>query len=328
MPKALLLLAAGIIAVSVGWFFVSKQRLQPVSAQPQKLVVGMPNWPAGRGKAHIIKMAIESNFGIEVELQNGTNAVIFAGMDTGAMHVHPAVWLPNQNNLHEKYVTQAGTVRQASTPHYGKQQTCVTKATAERVGIRELHDLADPQIAAQFDRDGDGKGEMWIGASGWASTVIEKIRAKSYGYDQTMTLLEMDEALALARLDDAVKTNKNYVFCCDAPHYTFLLYDLVMLKEPPHDPSTWQIISPTDDPNWLEKSTASTAWERTRVHVYYSASLEITHPAVAKMLQQATFSSDIIGKMNYALVVDKISPVDYARTWIQEQRDAIDTWLR
>ena len=38
-------------------------------------------------------------------------------------------------------------------------------------------------MAANFDTDGDGMGEIWIGAAGWASTNIEKIRAKSYGYD-------------------------------------------------------------------------------------------------------------------------------------------------
>ena len=38
--------------------------------------------------------------------------------------------------------------------------------------------------------------DIWIGAPGWASTNVEKIRAKSYGYDTTMDLLEMDETLA------------------------------------------------------------------------------------------------------------------------------------
>ena len=59
---------------------------------------------------------------------------------------------------------------------------CVTKWTAETHGIKSLSDLTNPDTAALFDTDGDGKGEIWIGASGWASTNVEKIRAKSYGY--------------------------------------------------------------------------------------------------------------------------------------------------
>ena len=59
-------------------------------------------------------------------------------------------------------------------------------------------------MAAKFDTDGNGKGEIWIGAAGWASTNVEKIRAKSYGYSETMNLKEMDETLALAEVDNAV----------------------------------------------------------------------------------------------------------------------------
>ena len=84
------------------------------------------------------------------------------------------------------------------------QGMCVTKATAERTGVKHIADLADPDMAKDFDSNGDGRGEIWIGASGWASTNVEKIRAKSYGYDETMELLEMDETLAMASVDAAV----------------------------------------------------------------------------------------------------------------------------
>ena len=302
-----------------------KKRLQ---GQQKKVVVGVPNWPGARAKAHIIKQVIEDNFAVSVELQTGTNTIIFAGMDSGAMHVHPAVWLPNQANLHQKYVVENGTVQQATTPQLGNQYMCVTKGTAQRTGIVKLSDLANPEIASQFDRDGDGKGEMWIGASGWASTVIEKVRAKSYGYDQTMKLKEMDEALALAELDDAVKTDNNIVFYCDKPHYTFLLYDLLILEELPHDPNQWHIIQPHDDPNWLAKSYASSAWDMTRVYVYYATSLAQSLPAVAKMLQKATFDRASVGKMNHALVIEKIPPAEFALKWTKEQSSAIDSWLQ
>ena len=56
---------------------------------------------------------------------------------------------------------------------------CVTKGTAEAYRHhRNLSDLTDPDMAAHLDSDGDGKGEMWIGASGWASTNVEKIRCQ------------------------------------------------------------------------------------------------------------------------------------------------------
>lgn len=48
------------------------------------IVIGLPNWPSGSATAHILKVAIEENLGLDVELQNGTNPVFFEGMDSGS----------------------------------------------------------------------------------------------------------------------------------------------------------------------------------------------------------------------------------------------------
>ena len=90
------------------------------------------------------------------------------------MHVHPEVWLPNQANLYQTYVEEKGTVKRNPNFVAGDQGMCVTKGTAERTGIESLADLTDPDMAANFDTDGDGMGEIWIGAAGWASTNVEK----------------------------------------------------------------------------------------------------------------------------------------------------------
>ncbi len=320
-------LIATLIGCEVARVLDDTQQM-PEQVQADTLVVGVPNWPGAIAKAHIIKVAIEDNFEVEVKLQEGTNTEIFAGMDSGDMHVHPAVYLPNQDSLHQKYVTEAGTVLQGTTPHVLEQFICVTKASAQRTGIVKLSDLANPQLAAQFDSDGDGKGEMWIGATDWASTPIEKIRAKSYGYAQTMHLKEMDEALALAALDDAVRNNQNIVFFCYNPHYVFVRHELVVLEEQPHDASQWHIVMPPDDPNWLETSEAHTAWAHVRVYVYHAAVLEQSHPEVAQMLQRVAFSGEEVSQMNYAIVVDKIPAAEFAKNWVLEHAAKVDAWLR
>ena len=79
-------------------------------AMAADIVIGVPNWPSVNATAHILKVAIEQNLGLEVELQNGTNPIVFEAMDSGAMHVHPEVWMPNQQNLHDTYVKDKGTV--------------------------------------------------------------------------------------------------------------------------------------------------------------------------------------------------------------------------
>jgi len=244
------------------------------------------------------------------------------------MHVHPEVWLPNQSNLNQKYVHDKKTVRMNPTGVNGDQAICVTEHTASATGIKELSELSDPEMAKNFDTDGDGKGEVWIGAAGWASTNVEKVRAKSYGYAETMQLKEMDETLALAEVDNAVAQKKNIAFFCYTPHHMFALHKLVILKEPAYDESKWNVIQPTDDPQWLEKSEAGVAWNTAKLHIHYATSLEESHPAAASMLHKVNFDTDTISKMTFALVVDKADPAEFAKKWVAENGSIVDSWLQ
>ena len=298
------------------------------SVQAADIVIGVPNWPSVAATANILKVALEDNLGLEVELQNGTNPVIFEAMDSGSMHVHPEVWLPNQANLHDKFVKTRGTVRMNPNGVPSFQGMCVTKATAERTGITQLADLADPDMAKHFDSNGDGRGEVWIGASGWASTNVEKIRAKSYGYDETMELVEMDETLAMADLDAAVAKDTNHVAYCYTPNHVFAMHDLVILEEPEYDASKWSVIQPTDDPQWLEKSDAPVAWDLAHLHVHYAASLEQAHPEAAAMLGNVKLTTDQVSDMTFALVVDKADPAEYAKQWAKDNAALVDSWMK
>ena len=132
------------------------------AALAEDVIIGVPNWASVRGTAHILKVALEDNLGLSVELQNGTNPIIFEAMDSGAMHVHPEVWLPNQQNLHDKFVTEKGSVKFNPNAVLSDQRICVTKDTQERTGISALSDLTDPEMAANFDTDGDGRARCGL----------------------------------------------------------------------------------------------------------------------------------------------------------------------
>ena len=311
-------LASVVLAASMG---VSSY------ASAADVVIGVPNWPSVAATASILKVIIEDNFGLEVELQNASNPVVFEAMDSGSMHIHPEVWLPNQSNLNNTFVNEKKTVLQAPSGVAAFQGMCVTKGTAERTGIKSLSDLSDPDMAKNFDTDGDGKGEVWIGASGWASTNVEKVRAKSYGYDETMNLMEMDESVAMAGVDNAVAKGDDSVFFCYTPHHLFALHELVILEEPAYDGSKWNMVQPTDDPNWLEVSQAPTAWDLAYLHIHYAVSLKKAHPEVAQLLQNIKFTTDQISGMTFALVVDKKDANDFAKEWTSQNSSLVDSWL-
>ncbi len=291
------------------------------------LVLGVPNWPAANATSNILKVVIEENFGLEVELQSGTNPIIFEAMDAGSMHLHPEVWLPNQINLHDKYVNDNKSVVMNENPVQAVQGMCVTKHTADTHGITSIDDLTDPDKMAVFDKDGNGKPEVWIGAPGWASTVIEQIRAKSYGYDQVMELKQYDGTVAWGELGAAANADEPWMGFCYEPHFIFVAYDLVYLEEPAHDPATWTIIQPTDDPAWLEKSSASTAWKGATLHLHYAAEVREKFPEVAAMLDNYKMPPAVLSEAGYELSVKDVPVEEYAANWVANNQDVVLSWL-
>ncbi len=291
------------------------------------VVIGVPNWPSVQATAHVLKVALEDKLGVEVELKEGSNTDVFKAMDAGTMHVHPEAWLPNIDHLKREFVDGKKTVKMHHNGAVGTQGMCTTKGTVERTGIAELKDLSKPDMARNFDTNGDGRGEVWIGADGWGSTPIEEVRARSYGYDKTMTLRKMEEAPAHEEINVAIKDDKNIVFFCYSPHHIFTAHELVLLKEPEHDPSQWIIVPPGPTPGWFEKSTAGVAWDDATLNVSYATSLEQDQPEVAAALAKVKLDTDMLSAMTYALAVEKQDPSEFAKKWVADNASTVDAWF-
>ena len=132
----------------------------------EEVKIGVPSWTGAQAIAHVLGEIVTSRIGGQVEYVPGNNATIFQAMDQGKgdIDVHPDVWLPNQESFTKKYVDEAGTVTLSSNPYEGNQGFCVSKDFGTANNITDIADLGRPDVAALMDSDGNGKGEMWIGA--------------------------------------------------------------------------------------------------------------------------------------------------------------------
>lgn len=299
-----------------------------ISARASDLLIAMPNWPSGQATANILKVALKKEFGLDADVREMGTLIAFAGLNSGEVDIHPEVWLPNLDNLVDKYVKEAGTVALSPKGVPAWQGICANRTAAEKYGIRDVSDLSDPKKTAALDTDGDGRGEMWIGAQTWSSTAIERIRANGYGYAKTMTLLEMPEDVGMAAVDAADATDRPIVFACYAPHYVFELHDIVRLTEPPHDPAKWKIVLPSEDPLWLSKSSAHVAWGAAHFHIAYATSLGKRYPKVMEFLKKIDLKPEEVTKMAYALQVERQDPYKYAVQWVAERGARVDGWAK
>ena len=299
-----------------------------LQASAADLVVAMPNWPSGQASANIIKAALEKSLQLKVDVQEMGTMIAFTGLDTGTVDVYPEAWQPNFDQLIQKFSTERGTVHLSPRKVAATQGLCVTQKTYDDYGIHDVADLKDPAKAKVFDTNGDGKGEMWIGARGWLSTDVEHIRAKSYGYADTMTLLEMPEEVAMSAVDAAAATDRPIIFYCYSPHHVFELHQVKHLSEPPFDATKWNIVLQADDPMWLSKSDAPVAWKPSSFSVAYATSLSKRLPQVAKFLDNIDFTADEVTAMSYAIEVERQDPAKFAEQWVASHEDRVKAWLQ
>ena len=132
----------------------------------EKVNIGAPSWTGAQAIAALLQAVVVERIGGEADLVPGNNATIFQAMDQGKgdIDVHPDVWLPNQESFTKKYVDGKKTVTLSQNPYEGNQGFCVSEQFGSANKITDIADLGRPDVAALMDSDGNGKGEMWIGA--------------------------------------------------------------------------------------------------------------------------------------------------------------------
>ena len=294
-----------------------------------KVTIGEPSWPGAKIMANIIGQVISTKLGGEVDYSPGANAVIFEAMDGGRgdIDVHPDVWLPNQSSFTDEYVDQKNTVALSSGSYKGQSGFCTPTYMAEDHNIKSVFDLGTPEAQKLFDSDGSGKGEIWVGASGWASTNVHKVKVRDYGIETFLEPTTEDETVFYARLKDLIAERKGVAFYCYKPHYVHALYDLILIEEPEYDAEQYTIVQPDQDADWYEKSKITTGDQVKTVRVAHSRSLESRNPAAASFLANINMNSDELSKLTYQVVVQEQEIDSTVSKWINENSSLVDSWL-
>ncbi|MDE0279716.1 MAG: hypothetical protein OXN16_01350 [Gammaproteobacteria bacterium] len=294
-----------------------------------KIVIGEPNWGYAKVMTNVIKIVAEENYGFEVDIVPGNHAVFFKAMDQGKgeVDIHPDLWLPNNQGLVDEYVNGKGTVALTGQTFPAMDAFCSTREAMDKYGLKSVYDLTRPEIVELTDRNGDGKGEIWVGAPGWKSTKIHQVRARDYGFADLYELQISEETVILAQIDADAKAGRVVVWACYLPHHIFGMHELVVLEEPEHDPAKWVLADLNDDANWYENSSVATSFPPVSSQIAYSKRLEKDAPDMVRLLNGIEYGQQLVNDWSFAIAVEERDPVEYAREWVTANPDVVKGWL-
>jgi len=318
----------------------------PASAfAKEKIVIGEQNWTGAIAIQNILGEVIKSRLDGDVSYLAGDVPVLFsaAAKGDGSVDVLTDIWLPNQSAAWAKYVTD-GTRSLVPNlkPYAGEQGFYIPGYLQDKYGVKSVYDLKKPEIAKLFEPLGGGKAQLLVGPAGWESTYIGEIKAKDYGFADKFESVSTEASVTYAKLAAAYKAGRGVVFYAYTPDWIFSAFDLRRLQEPAFegyaqdnkkgDPlykaaACWKFISPTVDPDWLNKSQITCAYPDAKVHILASTALQKRAPKIAEFLRNVAIDPAQLNDLILKIEKQKVPADIAAKEWIKANPATVDQWL-
>ena len=297
-----------------------------MAADDATVSIGDLTWTGATAIGHVIMAIINGPLDSEAYIVEGLSdgSVIAAGMDKGdgSADVYTDLWMPNRQGIWDKYIDGAMSVGH-NEPYLGTQQMYVPSYLADRV--RTVEDLKDPEVAAMFDKDGNGKGEYWAGDAGWKSTRMWQVKFKSYGLSELWEPEILPDATFKGQLKAAIQREQPILFYYWTPEWVHAAYDISAIEEPARTEGCEDL--DLDQEDWLEASNYTCASSDAEIYVAYSRSLETRNPPVAKFLSQIKLDPAVVNQWILEIGRDKMDPRDVAEDWVANNMDTVNAWI-
>ena len=302
------------------------------SFSAETVKIGDPGWPGAKAIAHVLAAVVNDKIGGKADIVPGNNAAIYGAIerDKGEIQVHPDIWLPNQEGFTKKLVSGSGNgkLTMSKNPYEGNQGYCVSQKFAKKHNITSIFDLGRPEVVKDMDSDGNGKGEFWIGAPGWASANVNEIKVRDYKLlEAGIEPVRAVETVKDARVKDSIAKGEGYAFYCYKPHAIWSTFDIVMLTEPKHDPKKYVMVQPNVSPDWQKKSYVASKDALKQIQIGWSTSLKGQSPAITGFFEKFSISADDVGKLAYQISTKKRDPMEVAREYIKSNPKKVNSWL-
>ncbi|MBB3141539.1 glycine betaine/L-proline ABC transporter substrate-binding protein ProX [Halomonas organivorans] len=226
------------------------------------------------------------------------------------------------------YVAQGGAL----------QGYLVDKKTADEHGITHLEDFRDPEIAALFDSDGNGKAELVACPPGWGCELVIAYQLEAYGLTDTVEPIKAGYAASMADALGRYQEGGSIFFYTWTPNWTLGLLkpgqDVVWLTveeaKLPEDQKQFEDDTVAEGVVGCVADPCNLGWPANDIRPVVNTAFAEANPAAAKLFEVAGIPVEDIFAQNARMFDGEDSADDiqrHADEWIAGHRDQVDGWL-
>ena len=326
--SALVVLAVGAVVPAFG-----QTEEDPV--EPKTVRMARATWDTGWFQAEVYRLLL-LRLGYRVDGPvTMDNPDFYRAVAAGQVDLWVNGWFPTHDGLIEEgLVERVGTQVDAGA----LQGYFVDVATAGAHGITNLGDLADPEVAALFDRDGDGRADLIGCETGWTCSQVIDHHLAAYGLDATVEQVMGDYSPLIAETIARYEAGQAVLYYTWTPNWTVGELvpgrDVVWLETP--FPSL-----PADQVGFLDQTSIPgipgcandpclVGWPPNDIRAVANSAFLDANPSVRRLLEQVVIPLEDISDQNAHMVRDQGDPEDirrHAEEWVQENSGVVSTWI-
>mgnify|MGYP006276874825 CR=1 FL=1 len=290
------------------------------------------NWDTGFFQAEVFDSLL-TELGYEVERTGTIAADLFyqAVAEGEDVDMWANGWLP----LHVNFLTAEGVIGEAIPVGFqveagALQGYLVDKATADEFGITNIMDMTDPEIAAIFDNDDDGRAELTGCNPGWGCEGVIEDTLDTLELRDSIDHVQGEYSLLMQDTIGRYERGEPIFFYTWTPNWTVgelaLGEDVVWIEAPGDElgvDATPNVPGCVDDP-------CSMGFQGNDIRAVGNTEFLMENPAVAALMSQITIPLADIAAQNQLMRDGADSPDDIeaqAAAWIESNRDTVDEWL-
>jgi glycine betaine/proline transport system substrate-binding protein len=148
------------------------------------------------------------------------NSLFYVSVAQGTIDFWANSWFPNQSSQLPKNFYKTADAYGYVVKSGGLQGYLIDKKNQEKFNITSLADFKRPEVKKAFDRNGDGKADLFGAPKGWKVTEVMAHHLKVYGLEDDINLVKASYSAMFADVLGSFKQGKGVLFYTWAPNWS------------------------------------------------------------------------------------------------------------